>query len=290
MLRSLARSAMSQNYKNTLNLPRTELSMKANLAAREPEMLRVWEETRLYQQIQKSREGRELFVLHDGPPFANGDVHMGTALNKILKDFVVKSQTMLGKRAPYVPGWDCHGLPIEYKVVKESRELSPLEVRKRSEAFAWKFVNIQREQFKRLGVFGDWENPYLTMDPKYEAEILRAFAVFVEEGLVYEAQKPVFWSTGAQTALAEAEVEYQDRDDTAVYVKFPLTEESQRFFESKRPISLIIWTTTPWTLPANLAVAFNPRMSYRLSTRGGENYIVGIVPNPPEGIDEPIPS
>ena len=162
------------------------------------------------------------FVLHDGPPFANGDVHMGTALNKILKDFVVKSQTMLGKRAPYVPGWDCHGLPIEYKVVKESRELSPLEVRKRCEAFARKFIDIQREQFKRLGVFGDWEHPYLTMDPKYEAEILRAFAVFVEEGLVYEAQKPVFWSTGAQTALAEAEVEYQERDDTAVYVKFPI--------------------------------------------------------------------
>src|SRR6266536_3141218 len=159
---------MSQNYKDTLNLPRTEFPMKANLAAREPEMLRAWEETHLYRQIQKSREGRELFVLHDGPPFANGDVHMGTALNKILKDFVVKSQTMLGKRAPYVPGWDCHGLPIEYKVVKESRGLSPLEIRKRSEAFARKFVEIQREQFKRLGVFGDWENPYLTMNAKYE--------------------------------------------------------------------------------------------------------------------------
>jgi len=161
---------MSQNYKETLNLPRTEFPMKANLATREPELLKVWEETRLYQQIQKSREDKELFVLHDGPPFANGDVHMGTALNKILKDFVVKSQTMLGKRAPYVPGWDCHGLPIEYKVVKESRALSPLEIRKKSEAFAQKFIDIQREQFKRLGVFGDWENPYLTMDPKYEAE------------------------------------------------------------------------------------------------------------------------
>src|SRR5215813_9864306 len=222
MLRSLARSVMSQNYKNTLNLPHTEFPMKANLAVREPEMLRVWDGTRLYQQIQKSRGGCELFVLHDGPPFANGDVHMGTALNKILKDFVVKSQTMLGKRAPYVPGWDCHGLPIEYKVVKESRALSPLEVRQKCEAFARKFIDIQRKQFKRLGVFGDWEHPYLTMDPKYEAEILRAFAVFVEKGLVYEAQKPVFWSTGAQTALAEAEVEYQERDDTAVYVKFPI--------------------------------------------------------------------
>jgi isoleucyl-tRNA synthetase len=279
---------MSQNYKDTLNLPRTDFPMKANLAAREPEMLRAWEEMRLYQEIQKSRAGRELFVLHDGPPFANGDVHMGTALNKILKDFVVKSQTMLGKRAPYIPGWDCHGLPIEFKVVKESRELSPLNVRKKCEAFARKFINIQREQFKRLGVFGDWEHPYLTMDPKYEAEILRAFAIFVEEGLVYEAQKPVFWSTGAQTALAEAEVEYQERDDTAVYVKFRLMPNSEKLV-GRSPTYLVIWTTTPWTLPANLAVAFNPKLSYRLSERGGENYIIGVVPNLPDGIDEPIP-
>ncbi len=259
---------MSQNYKDTLNLPRTEFPMKANLAAREPEMLRAWEETRLYQQIQKSREGRELFVLHDGPPFANGDVHMGTALNKILKDFVVKSQTMLAKRAPFVPGWDCHGLPIEYKVVKESRALSPLEVRKRCEAFARKFINIQREQFKRLGVFGDWENPYLTMDPKYEAEILRAFAVFVEKGLVYQAKKPVFWSTGAQTALAEAEVEYQERDDTAVYVKFPIASG-----DWKDKASIMIWTTTPWTLPANLAIAVDPDESYVVQkfSRNGES-------------------
>jgi isoleucyl-tRNA synthetase len=256
---------MSQNYKDTLNLPRTEFPMKANLAAREPEMLRAWETTGLYQQIQKSRKDRELFVLHDGPPFANGDVHMGTALNKILKDFVVKSQTMLGKRAPYVPGWDCHGLPIEYKVVKESRELSPLEVRKKCEAFARKYINIQRQQFKRLGVFGDWEHPYLTMDPKYEAEILRAFAVFVEEGLVYQAQKPVFWSTGAQTALAEAEVEYQERDDTSVYVKFPIIRESLAVGESDSFLSgtsIAIWTTTPWTLPANLAIAVDADETY----------------------------
>src|ERR687888_597267 len=238
MLRSPARVfSMSQNYKDTLNLPRTDFPMKANLAAREPEILKSWDETQLYRQIQQSRHGRELFVLHDGPPFANGDVHMGTALNKILKDFVVKSQSMLGKRAPYVPGWDCHGLPIEYKVVKESRGLSPLEVRKRSEAFARKYVNIQREQFKRLGVFGDWEHPYLTMDPKYEAEILRAFAVFVEEGLVYQSQKPVFWSTGAQTALAEAEVEYQERDDTAVYVRFPIVADDLVGLDGLKPSS-----------------------------------------------------
>jgi len=248
---------MSQNYKETLNLPKTDFPMKANLATREPEMLKNWDEAGLYQQIQAARADAELFVLHDGPPFANGDVHMGTALNKILKDLVVKSKTMAGFRAPYVPGWDCHGLPIEYKVVKESRGLSPLEVRQKSEAFARKFIDIQREQFKRLGVFGDWEHPYLTLDPAYEAEILRAFAIFVEKGLVYESMKPVFWSTGAQTALAEAEVEYQDRQDTTVYVKFPILSG-----DLANKASIALWTTTPWTLPANLAIALHPKELY----------------------------
>src|SRR5450755_887782 len=249
--------AMAQNYKETLNLPKTDFPMKASLTTREPEILKTWEETRLYQQIQKTREGAKLFVLHDGPPFANGDVHMGTALNKILKDLVVKSKTMAGFRAPYVPGWDCHGLPIEFKVVKESRDLSPLEVRKRSEEFARKFVDIQRTQFKRLGVLGDWEHPYLTLDPAYEAEILGCFAVFVEKNLVYQSKKPVFWSTGAQTALAVAEVEYHDRHDTAVYVKFPIVTGPL-----KEKASIVIWTTTPWTLPANLAIAVAAKENY----------------------------
>jgi isoleucyl-tRNA synthetase len=248
---------MSQNYKETLNLPKTDFPMKASLTTREPEMLKKWEAAGLYEQIQQARADAELFVLHDGPPFANGDVHMGTALNKILKDLVVKSKSMAGFRAPYLPGWDCHGLPIEYKVVKESRGLSPLEVRKRSEAFARKFVDIQREQFKRLGVFGDWEHPYLTLNPSYEAEILRAFAIFVEKGLVYESLKPVFWSSGAQTALAEAEVEYQDREDTAVYAKFPIVSG-----DLAGKASIAIWTTTPWTLPANLAIAVHPKELY----------------------------
>src|SRR5215218_6729375 len=256
-----SRPAMPQNYKDTLLLPKTDFPMKASLTAREPEILKTWEETRLYEQIQKARADGELFVLHDGPPFANGDVHMGTALNKILKDFVVKSQTMLGKRAPYVPGWDCHGLPIEYKVVKESRGLSPLEVRKRSEAFARKFIDIQRAQFKRLGVFGQWEQPYLTLNLGYEADILRAFAVFVEKGLVYESLKPVFWSSGAQTALAEAEVEYQDRQDTAVYVKFPILGGASSP-NALANASIAIWTTTPWTLPANLAIAVDAKENY----------------------------
>src|SRR5678809_40778 len=273
---SLAARVMSQNYKETLSLPKTDFPMKANLAVREPEMLKQWEEAGLYQQIQIARAKAELFVLHDGPPFANGDVHMGTALNKILKDFVVKSQTMLGKRAPYVPGWDCHGLPIEYKVVKESRDLAPLEVRKRCEAFARKFIDLQRQQFKRLGVFGDWDNPYLTMNPTYEAEILRAFAVFVEKGLVYQSKKPVFWSTGAQTALAEAEVEYQDRDDTAVYVRFPLPPDqvAKTGLPTDKPLSVAIWTTTPWTLPANLAIAVDPNTEYEILSNRDERVIV----------------
>ncbi len=250
---------MGQNYKATLNLPQTDFPMKAGLPTREPEMLRKWEAMDLYAQIQTARAGAELFVLHDGPPFANGDVHMGTALNKILKDLVVKSKTMAGFRAPFVPGWDCHGLPIEYKVVKESRGLSPIEVRRRSAEFARKFIDIQREQFKRLGVFGDWEHPYLTMNPGYEAEILRAFALFVERGLVYKSLKPVFWSTGAQTALAEAEVEYQDRTDTAAWVKFPIVTGA-----FKNQASILIWTTTPWTLPANLAIAVHPKELYVL--------------------------
>ncbi|MBW0000298.1 MAG: isoleucine--tRNA ligase [Verrucomicrobia bacterium] len=245
------------NYKDTLNLPKTEFPMKANLTSREPEILARWERENLYGAIQESRKGAPLFVLHDGPPFANGDVHMGTALNKVLKDFIVKSKTMLGYRAPYVPGWDCHGLPIEFKVVKESRGLSPLQVRQRSEAYARKYIDIQRRQFRRLGVLGDWDRPYLTLDPAYEAEILRAFAELVRKDLVYQSRKPVFWSTGAQTALAEAEVEYHERDDPSIYVGFPI---------ASGPLAgtaeAVIWTTTPWTLPANLAIAVHPRLTY----------------------------
>src|SRR5450432_2624458 len=265
---------MSKNYKDTLNLPKSDFPMKADLVKREPERLAQWEGAGLYGRIQDARKDAPLFVLHDGPPFANGDVHMGTALNKVLKDLIVKSRSMLGFRAPFVPGWDCHGLPIEFKVVKESRGLSPLEVRQKSEAYARKFIDIQRGQFKRLGVLGYWANPYLTLAPGYEAEIIRAFAGFVEKGLVYQSKKPVYWSTGAQTALAEAEVEYTVRTDPAVFVKFsvsgiaptPAARGGDRagWFASLRQegASLVIWTTTPWTLPANVAIAVNPRETY----------------------------
>jgi len=250
-------------YKSTLNLPKTEFPMKAGLTAREPERLKQWEG--LYQAIQERRKDAPIYVMHDGPPFANGDVHMGTALNKILKDFVVKSRTMMGYRVPFVPGWDCHGLPIEFKVVQEQRGLEPAEVRRRSEKYARKYIDIQRSQFRRLGVLGDWENPYLTLSPGYEATIVRSFARFVEAGLVYQSRKPVLWSTGAQTALAEAEVEYQDKTSTAVSVKFRVPEG--RFAGT----SIVIWTTTPWTLPANLAIAVHPHHTYvraRLAEHG----------------------
>jgi isoleucyl-tRNA synthetase len=249
--------SFGMNYKDTLNLPRTEFPMKANLATREPEILARWEAEDLYGQIQEIRKEDPLFVLHDGPPFANGDVHMGTALNKILKDFIVKSRVMAGFRAPFLPGWDCHGLPIEFKVVKESKGLSPLEVRKRSEQYARKYIEVQKQQFRRLGVLGDWQHPYLTLDPSYEATILRAFAELVEKDLVYQSKKPVFWSTGAQTALAEAEVEYKERTDPSIYVGFPIITGPLA-----GQASVAIWTTTPWTIPANLAITVHPSFRY----------------------------
>ena len=244
--------------------------MKADLVKREPERLAKWEASGLYQQILDARIGAPLFVLHDGPPFANGDVHMGTALNKILKDLIVKSRSMLGFRAPFVPGWDCHGLPIEFKVVKEQRGLEPAEIRRRAEAFARKYIDIQRGQFKRLGVFGSWEDPYLTLAPTYEADIIRAFGGFVEKGLVYQSKKPVYWSTGAQTALAEAEVEYAQRTDPAIFVKFAVANGAGEL----KSASFVIWTTTPWTLPANVGIAVHPKAKYSVADYAGQKLIV----------------
>ena len=269
---------MSRRF--TVLLPKTDFPMKAGLSVREPELLSKWQKESLYPAIQKASEGKKKFILHDGPPFANGDVHMGTALNKVLKDLVVKSKTMAGYQAPFVPGWDCHGLPIEFRVVKSAAGLTPLQVRQKSEEYARKFIDIQRRQFKRLGVFGDWENPYLTLDPGYEAAIIRSFGRMAERGLVYRSKKPVLWSTGAQTALAEAEVEYQEKISPAIYVKFPLTEESSRKLGADKSVSLLIWTTTPWTLPANLAVAFSENIHYYRVDCGEEQVIVGNVSTP----------
>jgi len=263
-------------YKDTVLLPKTDFPMKAGLAQREPELLAKWEEEGLYSAIQRAREGAPKFVLHDGPPFANGDVHMGTALNKVLKDLVVKSKTMAGFQSPFIPGWDCHGLPIEFRVVKSSAGLIPLQVRQKSEEYARKFIDIQRGQFRRLGVFGDWEHPYLTLDPSYEAAIIRSFGKMVEKGLVYRSKKPVLWSTGAQTALAEAEVEYQEKTSPAIYVKFAVNhhEAASAGLPDDKPLSIVIWTTTPWTLPANLAIAVHADLDYVLLESASERLIV----------------
>ncbi|MGA2869691.1 MAG: isoleucine--tRNA ligase, partial [Verrucomicrobiota bacterium] len=264
-------------YKDTLNLPRTDFAMKADLVTREPERLKKWEAAQLYQKIQESRAAAEKFVLHDGPPFANGDVHIGTALNKILKDIIIKYQTLRGKSAPYIPGWDCHGLPIEFKVSQEMRKAGDTTaeaatIRKACDAYARKYIDLQRGQFKRLGVFGDWENPYLTLNKEYEADELRLFADIVEKGFVYRGKKPVYWSIPCRTALAEAEVEYNDHVSQSVFVKFPVVGQPRTF--------IVIWTTTPWTLPANLAVAYNKDFPYVKVAVGDEHYILfrGLLP------------
>ena len=265
------------DYKDTLNLPRTDFPMKADLVAREPQRLEKWRAAGLYEKIQAGRATAEKFVLHDGPPFANGDVHVGTALNKILKDIIVKYKTLRGFSAPYVPGWDCHGLPIEFKVTQDMRKAGDTttdaaSVRKACDAYARKYIDIQRAQFKRLGVLGDWENPYLTLNKEYEADELRLFADIVEKGFVYRGKKPVYWSIPARTALAEAEVEYHDHVSQSVYVKFPVVGQPGTF--------IVIWTTTPWTLPANLAVAYNSKFQYVQVRVGNENYILfrGLLP------------
>jgi isoleucyl-tRNA synthetase len=262
------------DYKDTVNLPRTDFPMKADLVAREPQRLEQWEATKLYERIQAARRNAPKFVLHDGPPFANGEVHIGTALNKILKDIVVKSKSLRGFNAPYVPGWDCHGLPIEFKVSQEMRkaggtDADPPTIRKACEAYARKFIDIQRTQFQRLGVLGDWQNPYLTLNKEYEAEELRLFADIVEKGFVYRGKKPVYWSIPCRTALAEAEVEYADHVSQSIYVKFPVLDRLKTH--------IVIWTTTPWTLPANLAVAYNSKFSYSLVLAGEESYLVSTL-------------
>jgi len=264
-----------QNYKKTLNLPQTDFPIRANLKQHEEACLAQWEQERLYEKIQQkpSISGShplKKYILHDGPPYANGHIHIGHALNKILKDIIVKSKTMMGYTAPYVPGWDCHGLPIEYEVLKEARSkketLSPEEVRRRCRDYANRFVEIQRTEFKRLGVLGDWENPYLTMTPDYEAAIVREFGKVVESGGVYKAKKPVLWCPYDETALAEAEVEYADITSPAIYVKFRVTDDPLAKFGQKMPpnLSFIIWTTTPWTLIANKAVCLHPKFDYDL--------------------------
>jgi isoleucyl-tRNA synthetase len=271
------------DYKATLQLPRTEFPMRANLPQREPDFLRRWEAEDLYRELRARGRGRPLWILHDGPPYANGHIHMGTALNKVLKDIVVKSRTMLGHDAVYVPGWDCHGLPIEHQVDKElgldkagsdvRSAMDPAEKRRRCRAYALRFIDIQRREFRRLGILGDWSHPYLTMAPAYQATIVREFGRFVGRGLVYKGLKPVHWCMHCKTALAQAEVEYEEQVAPSVYVKFPLVTPHPALPGAPRQ-SVVIWTTTPWTLPANLAVAVNPNEKYVALDTGEETLIV----------------
>ncbi len=268
------------DYKKTLNLPVTEFPMKANLAKREPEQLQAWADESLYQAIREASKGRELFILHDGPPYANGHIHIGTALNKILKDIIVRVKQMSGYDAVYVPGWDCHGLPIEHNVDKEigerKKELTLSEVRGLCRTYAEKYIDIQRGEFKRLGVMGEWENPYLTMNYGYEATIARECCKFAMEGSLFRSKKPIYWCCSCQTALAEAEIEYHDEASPSVFVKFPLKDDLGPDFPplSGKQASLVIWTTTPWTLPANLAVALHPDFSYVAVGVGNDDVLI----------------
>jgi isoleucyl-tRNA synthetase len=277
-LDELANSEPEQtmDYKPTLNLPKTDFPMKANLNQKEPQLLALWDQRRLYDRLREQNRARPRYILHDGPPYANGRIHIGHALNKILKDFVVKSKAMEGFSTPYVPGWDCHGLPIEHQVMKDlgpkKQGMSQTEIRKLCREYADKFMSIQREEFKRLGVLGDWDHPYMTMSPDYEAAIVHEFGKVVATGSVYRAKKPVLWCPNDETALAEAEVEYEDHSSPSIYVKFPVVNPEGRFrIESAHGTSVVIWTTTPWTLVANRAISVHPRFIYRLvRTPAGE--------------------
>ena len=261
-----------RDWKDTLNLPRTEFPMKANLPATEPATIARWETLGLYHRLRTERRGAPRYVLHDGPPYANGAIHIGHAMDKVLKDLIVKSRSMTGYDAPYVPGWDCHGLPIELNVEREKgapdKDKSPVEFRQACRAYAEKFIAVQRDDFKRLGVLGDWDDPYITMAPRYQADIVRSLGKFVARGLVYKGKKPVYWCLRDRTALAEAEVEYETRTSPSIYVEFPLSPADGGALASRVPalagrdVTVLIWTTTPWTIPSNLAIAFHPDVDY----------------------------
>ena len=281
----------AMDYKGTLNLPKTDFPMRANLPQREPAVVQRWDQIGLHRELLRASAGKPRYVLHDGPPYANGHVHLGTALNKVIKDIVVKSKAMAGFEAPYVPGWDCHGMPIEHQVTKELggkvRELTQLDIRRRCREYADKFVKIQRDEFKRLGVLGDWERPYLTMTPAYESSIIKVFRELVEGGFIYRGLRPVHWCPVCATALAEAEVEYSGHTSPSIYVKFAFTGsaddagaiavdpgDASELGRHRKELAAVIWTTTPWTLPANLAICLIPHLDYVAVPVNGAYYIV----------------
>ena len=267
------------DYKQTLNLPKTDFPMKADLPNREPKFIKHWQEIDLSGKIRRLYKGKEKFILHDGPPYANGNIHMGHALNKILKDIVIRFKTMRGYDSPYVPGWDCHGLPVEHQLFKELKmtkhEIDQVQFRKKAYDYAMKYVDIQREQFKRLGIMGEWSDPYLTLSKDYEAAIIRSFGRLVEKGYIYKDLKPVNWCAICETALAEAEVEYEDKASPSVYVKFQVTKSQSHKVTSEY---FVIWTTTPWTLLANVAIAVHPDADYvHVTGKSGVAYIMAKI-------------
>ncbi|MEW6139732.1 MAG: isoleucine--tRNA ligase [Thermodesulfobacteriota bacterium] len=268
------------DYKETLNLPKTDFPMRANLPKREPEILSIWESMQIYAKILEASKGRQKYILHDGPPYANGHIHLGTALNKILKDMIVKSKFMAGFDSDYVPGWDCHGLPIEHQVDKElgkkKLDMSAVEVRRHCRKYAEKFIDVQRDEFKRLGCLAEWEDPYLTMNYRYQATIVRELGKFFAAGAVYRGKKPVHWCSSCITALAEAEVEYMDASAPSIYVRFPAKDDFSTVLPTVKGKNtyVVIWTTTPWTIPANLAVALHPDESYAVVEVADEAFIL----------------
>ena len=276
----MSTEAPALDLKKTINLPKTKFAQKANLPQTETPRLKKWADMKLYEQIQKARAGAQKFILHDGPPYANADIHLGTALNKILKDLIIKSRTMLGYDTPYVPGYDCHGLPIELhverKLGEKKKDMPPLSIRRACREFAANALKRQTKDFQRLGIFGEWENPYITMSDHYEAETARLFARFVERGFVYKGARPVYWCIYDQTALAEAEVEYHQHSSPSVYVKFPLKSDPALIDPAlgDRKVFALIWTTTPWTLPANLGIAVHPDFEYVAIESGDEVYLI----------------
>lgn len=270
---------MANDYKNTLFLPQTSFPMRANLSQREPEFLKFWYDIDLYGEQRKKNKGKTAFVLHDGPPYANASIHIGTATNKVLKDFIVKYKFLRGYFAPYVPGYDTHGLPTELKVLKElnvsKEEISPVELRERCREYAAKYIGVQTEQFKRLGVIGDWENPYITFEPAYEATQLEGFAEMVDKGFIYKGRKSIHWCTDCQTALAAAEIEYSDETSPSIFVAYPYDDAAKVVPSlAGRDVSVIIWTTTPWTLPASAAITVHPRYDYGFYETGGKVYMI----------------
>ncbi|MDO9628567.1 MAG: class I tRNA ligase family protein, partial [Acholeplasmataceae bacterium] len=261
------------DYKDTLLMPKTDFQMRGNLGVRELEFQKRWSDIDLYKKVLEKNKDSIPFILHDGPPYANGDIHIGHALNKVLKDFVLRYKTMMGHYVPYVPGWDTHGLPIETALTKKGvnrKELSLVEYRKLCRAYALDQVEKQKHQFARLGILGEWENPYITLTNDFEANQVKVFAKMVDRGLIYKGLKPVYWSPSSESALAEAEIEYQDKQSTSVYVAFPAVKGKGLFKDA----SYLIWTTTPWTLPANLAISVHPRMNYSVLEVGKKKYVV----------------